>query len=441
MLKELGLTSAEELFATVPENARLKRPLKVEGPLSEPDLKRYFLSTANANVNLEDWICFRGGGVYDHYIPSVVTHILQRSEFYTSYTPYQAEISQGFLQTIYEYQTMVSRLTGMEVSNASLYDAATALAEAVFMAFSIKKRFGPVAVSDAVNPFYRRVLRTYLRSANGALYELPHDPEKGQTEFSTPEGEGPPVAVICQQPNFFGCLEDLAAQRRFCDATGAIMVTCVDPVALGLLRPPGEYGADIVVAEGQGLGCGMNFGGPLLGIMATRREHIRHLPGRIAGLTTDAEGKRAFALTLQTREQHIKREKATSNICTNQALCALAACVYLSTLGEVGFRQIAEACLQKSHYAMERLSNISGFQPCFPEASFFKEFALKSPIPSAILQERLGEKHILAGLPLGRYYSDMEEAVLWCITEKRTKEEIDLVVQLLADASEGKSSL
>lgn len=432
MLEELGLTSAEQLFASVPESARLKCPLAVAGPLSELDLKRHFLTLARANANLEDWVCFLGAGIYDHYIPSIVGHILQRSEFYTSYTPYQPEISQGLLQSIYEYQTMVCRLTGMEVSNASLYDGATALAEAVFMAFSIKKRFGGVAVSDALSPFYRRVLSTYLRATGCNLHELPHDAEKGHTRFALDGQTEPPLAVVSQYPNFFGCVEDLSAQRELCNAVGALMITCVDPLALGLLRPPGEYGADIVVAEGQGLGCPMNFGGPLLGILAARREYIRHLPGRIAGMTADKDGKRAFALTLQTREQHIKRERASSNICTNQALCALAACVYLSTLGEVGFRQVAEACLHKSHYAWERLTSLEGFQPCFPQAHFFKEFALNSPIPAARIQERLAQERILPGLPLGRYYPNMGEAILWCVTEKRTKEEIDHLVQVLA---------
>jgi len=445
MLEKLGLASVEQLFAGLPEGVRLRRPLAVPGPLSETELKKHFLAAAKANANLEDWVCFLGAGVYDHYIPAVVSHIIQRSEFYTSYTPYQAEISQGLLQSIYEYQTMICRLTGMEVSNASLYDGATALAESVFTAFSIRKQVGPVAVSAAVSPFYRRVLGSSLGGKGCGFQDLPYDRQTGQTVLpgaagGSSQGSSPskaggamPLAVVVQHPNFFGCLEDLAAQRRYCDSVGALMITCVDPLALGVLRPPGDYGADIVVAEGQGLGCAMNFGGPLLGVMAARREHIRHLPGRLAGMTVDRDGERAFSLTLQTREQHIKRERATSNICTNQALCALAACVYLATLGEVGLRRVAEACVQKSHYAWERLSKIEGFRPCFPEAHFFKEFAFSGPVPSRTVQERLAQKHIVSGLPLGPYYPEMRDAILWCVTEKGTREEIDRLVRELAE--------
>lgn len=436
MLERLGLSSIADLFVSVPESARLKRPLAVPGPLSEPALRRYFLGLASANANLEDWVCFLGAGIYDHYIPTLVGYVTRRSEFYTSYTPYQPEISQGLLQSIYEYQTMICRLTGMEVSNASLYDGATALAEAVFIAFSIGQRPGPVAVSDAVNPFYRRVLRTYLRATGHQIQQLPHDPRDGRTLFHVQHNRDCPVAVLVQHPNFFGCLEDLQAQRHFCDTSGALMVTCVDLISLGLLRPPGDYGADIVVAEGQALGCQMAFGGPLLGVMAARREHLRHLPGRIAGLTTDKDGKRAFSLTLQTREQHIRRERATSNICTNQALCALAASVHMATLGEVGFRQVAEVCLQKSHYAWEKLTSLEGFRPCFPQGHFFKEFALYSPVASPKVRDLLAEKHIVSGLPLDGHYPEMGDAMLWCVTEKRTKEEIDELVQILADVAE-----
>jgi len=435
MLQRLGLDSLEALFASVPASVRLQRPLQVPGPLSEIELLRHCAGLARQNANPDDWVCFQGGGVADHFVPAVVRYVLSRGEFLTAYTAYQPEASQGFLQAMYEFQTMIARLTGMEVANASLYDGATALAEAVFMALAAKGEGGAVYLSKGVNPRYRRVLRTLLRH-RVPLLELPLEQTTGQTAFpDTPVRKA--TAICLQHPNYLGCLEDLAALRRHCDRTGALMVVAVDPISMGMLKPPGDFGADVVVAEGQPLGLPLSFGGPLVGLLTTRRSLVRLLPGRLVGRTRDAAGRQAFTLTLQTREQHIRRERATSNICTNQAMCALAVTVYLTVLGETGLRQVAHQCLQKSHYAFERLVAEGKCAPLFPKTPFFKEFTLRPHCSAIRVQRAAARRRILSGIAQDNDYPEFGSAITFCVTEKRTAAEIDALVEAVREAEAG----
>lgn len=431
MLNSLGLETIEELFNSIPEEVRFKGTLDLPNPLSELEVGLHMRKLAENNRSLDDLVSFLGGGCYDHYIPSVVNHILGRGEFFTAYTPYQAEISQGTLQSIYEYQTMVAQLTGMDISNASMYDGASALAEAALMAVAHAKKRSNIVVSGAINPLYLKVLYAYLAGrADIDIRRIPV-PEgmTGLTELKQSVDEGT-AAVLIQQPNFFGCLESAAEIAQITHKHGAKLIVCADPISLGLLSPPGDYGADIVVGEGQSLGNASYFGGPGLGFFAAKEEFLRLMPGRIVGATVDTEGKRGFTLTLQTREQHIRREKATSNICSNQALNALAAAVYLSLMGPDGIREAAELCLQKAHYAEERITGISGFSRAFP-GPFFKEFTLKCPVPASQINEKLLDDGFLAGLDLGQFYPEMENYLLVAVTEKRTREEIDSFAEQL----------
>jgi glycine dehydrogenase subunit 1 len=349
---------------------------------------------------------FLGGGNYQHFIPSAVKHLVGRSEFYTAYTPYQAEASQGTLQAIYEYQTMLCELTGTEVANASMYDGATALAEAAFMACRITGR-KEIVVSSAVHPHYRQVLKTYCHTADLKLTEIPHDQKTGLTAGDW-KLEAGAACFILQQPNFFGNIETADHFSKIVHVNGSLLIVAVDPISLGLLKPPGEYGADIVVGEGQALGNAQNFGGPGLGIFAAKKEYLRQMPGRIVGATVDSDGKRGFVLTLSTREQHIRRERATSNICSNEALCALAACVYLALMGKSGLRKVAELCLQKANYLKRSLPSASLL---FPSTPSFKEFAVKT------------DKKV--GVDLGKYYSDLKGCRLVCVTELAKKGLLD----------------
>lgn len=433
MLAAVGLTHIDDLFRVIPRQLRLPHPLRLPEALPEWEAEAALSKMAASNLAAGDAVCFLGGGVYDHFVPRVIAHLVGRGELATSYTPYQPELNQGFLQAAFEYQSMICRLTGMDVSNSSLYDASTGLAEAYFACAAVQKRTGPALVASSLNPLYRQVLTTYL-AHSGPLLEIPYDPNTGQTAYTrAPHGDRP-VCVMVQQPNFLGCIEDLAAAREFATENEAMLVVCADPIALGLLKPPGEFGADIVVGEGQSSGLEMSLGGPLLGIFASRREYIRQMPGRIVGRARDSQGKEGFVLTLQVREQHIRREKATSNICTNQALCALAASIYLAALGETGLRQVAEQCLARAHYAQEQIASLPGFSPAFPGAVFFKEFAFRCPKPPAAIVAAGKERHILPGLPLGRWYPELEDALLVCVTEKRSRQEIDALVQLLGEA-------
>jgi glycine dehydrogenase subunit 1 len=353
---------------------------------------------------------FLGAGNYHHFIPSVVKHIVSRSEFYTAYTPYQAEASQGTLQTIYEYQSMICELTGMDVANASMYDGATAMAEAAFMACRITGR-KEIVVSSAVHPNYRQVLKTYCNAADLKLIELPYDRKSGLTTLDPERSRGghwtSSACVILQQPNFFGNIENVSGLADKIHAAGALFIVSADPISLGLLKAPGDYGADIVVGEGQTLGNPQNFGGPGLGIFAAKKESLRQMPGRIVGATTDTEGKRGFVLTMATREQHIRRERATSNICSNEALCALAACVYLSAMGKQGLRKVAELCLQKANYLKKKL----GDKVLWPNTPSFKEFVFKT------------DKKV--GLDLGVHFSELKNSKLLCVTELAKKESLD----------------
>lgn len=415
MLATLGVSTVQELFGEIPESLRLRAELDLPPALAEPEVFKLLRSLAAQNDNAEDVSLFLGAGTYDHYIPSAVKHILGRSEFYTAYTPYQAEISQGTLQAIYEYQTMICNLTGMDVANASMYDGATAMVEGVLMAGAITKRT-KVVLPASVHPEYRQVLHTYLALQGWELAT--------QIDRDT-------AAVVVQYPNFFGQVDtSILALAEQVHAQGALLIVVANPIALGLLKPPGEFGADIVCGEGQVLGNPMGFGGPHLGYLACRTEYMRRLPGRIVGATKDLEGTKGYVLTLQTREQHIRRQKATSNICSNQALNALAATVYLSLMGPTGLRKVATDSTQKAHYLYERLLEIEGVTPGLP-GPFFHEFTVQVAADPEELNQRLIEYGIIGGLPLKRFYPELANQILFCVTERRTKEELDYLAQVL----------
>ncbi len=426
MLDAIGVESVEELFQDIPRDVMFDRELDIFPSLSEPELLKHMLDLACKNQDLSEYTPFLGAGVYDHYMPSVIGHMLKRSEFYTAYTPYQAEASQGTLQTIFEYQTMISELTGMEVANASMYDGATSVAEAALM--SLKSAKGnTVLVSEAVNPSYRQVLQTYVENQGFKVQTIPQS--EGVTDGSVIDNHlSKDVACyIAQTPNFLGNLENLDGLKDKLKEHKAMLIVCTDPIALSLIKPPSEYGADIVVGDGQSLGNPMNFGGPLLGFFASTKKLIRKMPGRIIGETTDEEGNRGYVLNLQTREQHIRREKATSNICSNQALNALAACIYLTLMGPKGLKQVANLSLQKANYAKEKIAALDGFELAFDQP-FFKEFVIKTPKPVEEINKQLLDRKIVGGLDLGKFYSGLENHMLLCVTEKRTKDEIDKLV-------------
>ena len=424
MLDAIGAGSIDELFASIPEALKLHRPLDLPPAMGELELTRHVTALAARNRPAGQCASFLGGGSYDHFIPAVVDAVAGRSEFYTAYTPYQPEASQGTLQAMFEYQTLITELMGMDVSNASLYDGASAVAEAVLMALGATRR-NRVAVAGSLHPEIRQVLTTYLANLDVALDVIdapegaltPDDARRAVTEQT--------ACLLVGQPNFFGCLEPMDELGRIAHDQGALLVAMVDPISLGLLKRPGEYGADLVAAEGQALGCPLGFGGPYLGILACREKFLRRMPGRLVGETTDRRGKRCFVLTLQTREQHIRREKATSNICTNQGLLALRASVYLALMGPEGMRQVAELCLQKAHYAMQRLTADGALRPAFDQP-FFKEFTLRAAgATAADLVEQALAGDILAGPALGRWYPELADCLLVAVTEKRTRDEID----------------
>ena len=427
MLEQVGVGSVEELFESIPAELRLKRPLDVPPALTEMELTRHVQALAARNRSAADAVCFLGGGSYDHFIPAVVDAVAGRSEYYTAYTPYQAEASQGSLQAFFEFQTLVCQLTGLDVANASLYDGGSAVAEAVLMALAVSGRHGPVLVADSAHPEYRHTLATYLTNLETRPLALPcpdgfldpDDLKRALTE-QTP-------CVVVQHPNFFGCLEEVEALAEAARARGALFIVSFDPISLGLLKRPGQYGADIAVAEGQCLGNPMAYGGPYLGLLACREKYVRKMPGRLVGQTVDRLGRRCWVLTLQTREQHIRREKATSNICTNQGLFALRAAVYLAALGPEGLKETAELCTRKAHYAAEQLGRIDGVRPRFGRP-FFKEFTLRVAGDVPGLLSRLLAAGYHAGLGLGRWYPALPDCVSVAVTEKRTREEIDGLV-------------
>ncbi|MCG8502099.1 MAG: aminomethyl-transferring glycine dehydrogenase subunit GcvPA [Firmicutes bacterium] len=435
MLDVLALASVEELFADIPKDVRLERKLDLPDAMSEMELITHMQKLASKNGNLNEYACFLGAGAYDHYIPSVVGHILSRQEFYTAYTPYQPEISQGVLQAIFEYQTMICELTGMDAANASMYDGASALAEAVVMACQATRR-KEVLVYKTVHPETRAVLHTYARFNGSKIIEVDYKDGSADLKALEEKISSDTAAVVIQSPNFFGAIEALGEIGERAHQKKALLIVSADPISLGILKSPGELGADIVVGEGQSLGNAISFGGPYLGFFATTQRLVRKMPGRVVGETTDQNGSRGFVLTLQTREQHIRREKATSNICSNQALNALAATVYLTALGKQGLKQAAMLCMQKAHYAYEELIKTGQFTACF-SAPFFKEFAVRSRRPVEALNRELLKEKIIGGYALGKTYCELKDSWLLAVTEKRTKEEIDRLVERVGNGETG----
>ncbi len=432
MMEAAGLGSLDEIFGVIPSGIREKAGLDLPPALSELELKRHMERLSCRNSEGEGTTTFLGAGTYRHFIPSAVGHILSRSEFYTAYTPYQPEISQGTLQAIFEFQTMICGITGMDVANASMYDGASALAEAVLMACRIKRKAKKVYVSGAVHPEYRDVVKTYTRDLDIEIVEIPFT-ERGETdmEWLTGRLDGETAAVAVQYPNFFGVIENIGEISERVKEAGALFITVTtEPVALGILKPPGEFGADIVVGEGQALGNPVGFGGPHLGLFASREEFVRNMPGRLVGETVDAEGKRGYVLTLSTREQHIRRERATSNICSNQSLCALAAAVYLSLLGSEGFSRLATINLSLAEYAKKRLTEDAGLLLRF-DTPTFNEFVFRMKEPPEKVNARLLEEGIIGGLPLERFYPELSESMLFCVTEMHTRKDIDRLVEIL----------
>jgi glycine dehydrogenase subunit 1 len=429
MLAAIGVASLDDLFADIPANVRLQRQLALPEAMSELDLVRMMTDKADSNQHAGKLPCFLGGGAYDHYVPSVVSHLAGRSEFYTAYTQYQAEISQGGLQALWEYQSMICELTGMDVSNASLYDGGTALAEAMSLACGSTGR-NKVLVSAAVNPLYRKVLATYAKDLGFTLDIIPAVYGLSDRDAMIAKCDGETAAVIMQNPNFFGSIEDFSGVAESVHACGALLIASVNPISLAILKSPGQYGVDIAVGEGQPLGLGLQFGGPYLGFMAVKEKLMRRMPGRIVGQTVDSAGRRGFVLTLQAREQHIRREKAYSNICSNEALCAITAAMYLAVNGKQGLRQVADLCLGKAHYLAEELKKLPGYSLAYP-AQFFLEFVVKTSEPPASINQRLFTKGIIGGLDLGRFDPDWEGNMLISVTEKRTRNEMDAFVAVL----------
>lgn len=431
MLKEIGVASFQELIKTIPESVQFKGELKLPPPISELEVKRLLTEIANRNQSLTEFISFLGGGAYDHYIPSVIDKIIMRSEFYTAYTPYQAEVSQGTLQAIYEYQSLICELFGMEVSNASMYDGASALAEACHMARDLTGR-PKILLADTINPHYIKVVRTYTEGLRIPVKTIRfNDGTMDLNELEENLDESV-AAVLVQHPNFFGALEPVFEIEKLVHNQGAMLVVCVDPISLGILAPPGAYNADIAVGEGQSLGLPVSLGGPYLGIFTCKKEFIRRMPGRLCARTVDVEGKTGYVLALQTREQHIRRGKATSNICTNEALCALAAAVYLSIMGKAGIKEVANQCLAKSHYLANMINRIKGFSLAF-SVPFFKEFVVKTPVSAQEIIQAGLKKRIFAGIALasfGGFYHQMRNHLLIAVTEKRTKKEMNKLIRL-----------
>ncbi len=427
MLREIGVEKLEDLLDAIPEHLRYKGTLNLPPAMSEMEALRHLRKMAARNRSSDEFNSYLGGGIYDHYVPAVVNFIISRPEFQTAYTPYQAEVSQGTLQSIYEFQTSVARLTAMDVVNASVYDGASATAEAVLLAISHTKR-SKVLYAPGLNPLYRDVVRTYTGGMQIKLSELKSKNGRIDLGDLKDQLDDDVSCLVVQTPNFFGLIEDLSDMKtRIGDA---LLIAVVNPMSLGILKPPGEYDVDICVGEGQPLGIAMSYGGPGVGLFASKRQFVRKIPGRLVARTTDVDGRLGYVLTLQTREQHIRREKATSNICTNQALCALASLVYLSLLGREGITQIADQCTQKAHYLAEQISQINGFDLVYG-GPFFNEFVVCTPGRAVDMMKSLENEGILAGVPLEWFYPERDRDLLVAVTEKRTKEDLDRFVDSL----------
>ncbi len=433
MLEKIGVESIDELFGSIPPEIQLKGHLNLPDSSDDISLRKHLRELASKNSNTEDYVSFLGAGSYEHYIPPVVESLANQSSFVTAYTPYQAEASQGALQAFYEYQTMICQITGMDVCNSSMYEAGSALAEAILVARDVTSG-SRVIVASNIHPEYRVVLKTYLSSlpirteeieANSGIIELDVLKDKLDDDVA---------CVVVQQPNFFGLVERLDEISKLIAGKKALFIVIADPISLGLLKRPGEFGADIVVGEGQSLGIPQSFGGPYLGFFAAKQKYLRRLPGRLVGATIDEQGKRAFCLTLQTREQHIRRERATSNICSNEGLLAIRAAIYLAAIGKSGLKRVANLCFQKAHYAANRISSIDGYELKFGQA-FFKEFVVrcKKKSPSEIISFGR-KKRIFAGVELGNWYHNLDDCLLIAVTEKRTKEEIDRLAEIFEQA-------
>jgi glycine dehydrogenase subunit 1 len=429
MLAEVGLGAPDELFRSIPGDVQLNRKLNITEPLAESEVIAVMESMAARNTAASK-PSFLGAGVYSHFSPTIVDHLIQRSEFFTSYTPYQPEISQGTLQYIFEFQTLVCQLTGMEVANASMYDGSTATAEAYLMARRVTRR-DKVVVAESVHPEYREVSKTYAQHGETETVTVGFDENTGRVT-GLEALDDKTAALVVQSPNFFGCIEDLASLSEAAHAVGALFVVVVtEAISFGLLKPPGAFDADIVVGEGQSWGVPMGFGGPHVGLFATKEKYVRQMPGRLAGVAYDKKGNRGFVLTLSTREQHIRREKATSNICTNQGLIALAATIYMEAMGKKGLREVAEQNAQKAAYAAQQISALEGFELAFSSPTF-NEFVVRGPRLAAELLESVRSKNdIIGGLPLARYYPDRPNEFLVCVTETNSRGQIDRLVAAL----------
>lgn len=434
MLAAIGKNSIEDLFDDVPARVRFPK-LNIPDPLSELETMAEVRELAEANADAQRNPLFLGAGAYNHFSPSIINHLILRGEFLTAYTPYQPEISQGTLQAIFEFQSMICALTGMDVANASHYDGATSMAEAAIMAYSHhREKRKKIIVSPAVHPQYREVLRTYTQGM-GMTIAGDDQPEAGLADLKK-QLDNDTALLIVQSPNFFGQIENLDGLAEQVHAVGALLCVVADPISLGLLKPPAQFGADIVVGEGQGLGVPLSYGGPYCGFFATKKEYVRKMAGRLVGEAKDRDGRRGYVLTLATREQHIKREKATSNICTNQGLMALAATIYMSTLGKLGLRRVAELCWHKSHFAAQSIAKLPGYRVETAQP-FFKEFVVQCPHPVSEINAHLfDEWGIIGGYDLSHDYAHRPNQMLVCVTEMNTREEIEALVEALAEMSE-----
>ncbi len=431
-LKAIGVDSIDALFAPIPPRLRLRDDLRIPSGISELDLLKDMGGLAAKNHDCGELVCFLGGGAYDHFIPTLVDALAAQSEFLTAYTPYQAEASQGILQLFYEFQTMICELTGMEVANASLYEGASAAAEAVYMGTTITKR-NRVVVAGSVHPDTREVIATYATPQDVEVVTVPTPQGVIEEKAMQDAVNDATAAVVVQSPNFFGCIERLDRLISIIRAAGALAIVATDPLAGGFLKSPGAFHADIVVGEGQPLGVPMQYGGPYLGLLAGREAFLRKMPGRVVGTTTDRDGRRGFCLVLQTREQHIKRERATSNICTNQGLLAVRAAIYMAAMGKRGIHEVASQCFHKAHYAAKEIAKLDGFALRFA-APFFKEFVVRTTKTVAAVLTGCRSKGILAGVPMGRFDERMSDCFLVAVTEKRTKAEIDELVRALRES-------